>query len=617
LNPLRIAEFDIGRRLQRQIEMPTDEQRLFLGGAGMAAWILHRRLRPDLNPLDPEAPLILMTGPLTGTAGPAVGRMVVAARSPATRLWGESNIGGSIGPALRQAGLDGLVLVGRAPEPSYLWVHEGVIEVRPAGHLWGSADTYQTQTAIREELAVPGTRVACIGLAGEAGLPMAAIVTDHGRVAGRTGLGAVLGSKRIKAIACSGVEPVSLAAPESFSRVRRSANIELRGDNLSRALREVGTAGSIEYFGHIGTLTGRYYTRAGPEGLEAVSGTTVAEELLIRPSTCHGCVIACGRVVRLEDGSEHKGAEYETTVGFGPNLGVEDPQFIARMGELCDKYGLDTISVANVIGLAFRLFEVGAISQERAGGVSLVWGDLNTIETLIHQIARREGLGAELAQGAAALAMSVDRPEMAAEVKGLEVPFHDPRGASGMALVYATSPRGACHNQGDYYLVDGLGHTNEEIGVKLFDRYDGAAKAANVARHQDWRSCGNNLVLCIFANVPNETCRSLVEHATGFDVSLAELMKVGERSWNLKRVINLRLGMTRSQDRLPGVFMSPLPQGVPAGRVPPFDEMLEAYEVTRGWDHVSGWPRPETLERLGLGHLSGGEGAAPSSGGYP
>ena len=214
--PLRIAEFDIGKRLQRPIELPTDAQRQFLGGAGMAAWILHRRLRPDLNPLDPEAPLVLMTGPLTGTAGPAVGRMVVAARSPATRLWGESNIGGSIGPALRQAGLDGLVLIGRAPEPSYLWVHDGVIEVRPAGHLWGSADTYQTQTAIRDELAAPGTRVACIGLAGEAGLPMAAILTDHGRVAGRTGLGAVLGSKQIKAIACSGAEPVRLAAPESF-----------------------------------------------------------------------------------------------------------------------------------------------------------------------------------------------------------------------------------------------------------------------------------------------------------------------------------------------------------------------------------------------------------------
>ena len=269
------------------------------------------------------------------------------------------------------------------------------------------------------------------------------------------------------------------------------------------------------------------------------------------------------------------------------------------------------------LGLAFRLFEVGAISQERAGGISLVWGNLDAIETLIHQIVRREGLGAELAQGAAALAGSVDRPEMAAEVKGLQVPFHDPRGASGMALVYATSPRGACHNQGDYFLVDGLGHTNEEIGVNLFDRHDGAAKAANVVRHQDWRSCGNNLVLCIFANVANETCRSLVEHATGFDVSLAELMTVGERSWNLKRVVNLRLGMNRSQDRLPEVFMSPLPQGVPAGKVPPFDEMLEAYEVARGWDHVSGWPRPETLERLGLAHLTGGEGAAPSSGGYP
>ncbi|MCJ7511874.1 MAG: hypothetical protein MUO23_02755, partial [Anaerolineales bacterium] len=421
-----------------------------------------------------------------------------------------------------------------------------------------------------------------------------------GRVAGRTGLGAVMGSKNLKAVACRASRPIPLADPERFAELRRRVNLALREDNLSRSLRQTGTAGSAEYWEFLGTMPKRYFTGGLFPDVERVSGTTIAETALVRPSTCHGCVIACGRVVRFANSPEQKGAEYETTVGFGPLLGVSDAAFVTRMGVVCDRYGMDTISVSNVIGLALLLFERGHLSAADTDGLELRWGNTQAIEALVHKTAKREGFGAELARGAKTLAEAVGHPELAVQVNGLEVPYHDPRGASGMALVYATSPRGACHNQSDYFLVDGLGHTNEEVGVNLFDRWDGAAKAANVARHQDWRSLGNALVICIFSNIAAQDLRDLVNLATGLDYGLAELVEVGERSFNLKRLINARLGLKPGSDVLPPLLLEPLAEGGTAGHVPDLASMLQAYYAARGWDPGTGQPQPATLKRLGL-----------------
>jgi aldehyde:ferredoxin oxidoreductase len=346
----------------------------------------------------------------------------------------------------------------------------------------------------------------------------------------------------------------------------------------------------------------RYFTRGEFERASEVSGASMSETILSGVSTCHGCVIACGRVVKLEDQEPRKGPEYETIVGFGPNLEISDLSWITQMGELCDRYGMDSISLSNVLGLIFLLFERGRIPPEMLGSRRFEWGDMRAAEELVHLTARREGLGALLAQGARSVAAHFDAPELAVEVNGLEVAYHDPRGATGMALVYATSPRGACHNQSDYFMVE-IGQTMDELGIDYFPRTAGPQKSANVARHQDWRTVCNSLVLCIFSNVSPEAVLELLKHGMDFQGDLEDLMLAGERAWNLKRLINLQLGLPAGADRLPALMLHPYSDGGSAGVEVPFEEMLQAYYQARGWDPDTGRPELETLRRLGLDHL--------------
>jgi len=336
--------------------------------------------------------------------------------------------------------------------------------------------------------------------------------------------------------------------------------------------------------------------------VERVSGAALTETCLTGVSTCHACVIACGRKVTLPGEAEGKGPEYETIVGFGPQLLVDDLAAITRLGRLCDTYGLDSISMSNVIGLAYLLYAEGKLTTAEAEG-TLEWGDPSGAERLIHLTARREGIGDILAQGARAFGRHSGAEDRAVQVNGLEVAYHDPRGSSGMALVYATSPRGACHNQSDYFMVDIWKDARTEAGDEVYDRQAGAEKAASVARHQDWRTVHNALVQCFFAQVPPETTLDLVNAATGFDYSMAELRVVGERAWNLKRVINHRLGLTRANDTLPRAFLKPLPDGGSANFVLDFPAMLSAYYAARGWDEATGRPTRATLQRLGLSSM--------------
>jgi aldehyde:ferredoxin oxidoreductase len=576
----------------------------YLGGSGLGAYLLYPELSPDLDPLSPEAPLAFVTGPLTGTSGPAVARSVICGKSPLTGIWAESNIGGFYGTELRKAGIDVLIVRGRAAVPVYLYIQGSQIELRPAGHLWGAADTYQTQEIIKEELGQSAARVACIGLAGEQQIPFALILCDHGRVAGRTGLGAVMGSKNLKAIAVRGRGSILLHNPGEFAAIRTRVNRELKDDNVSVSMRELGTSSSSDLFDYFGLMPKKYFSAGSLDGTENVSGSEVAETILSGISACHGCVIACGRKVKLKDGIERKGPEYETTVGFGPNLGITDLPFITRMGEVCDRYGMDTISLSNTIGLVLKLFEDGLFASKDFSGDEFRWGDHAVVEKLVHQTALREGLGAIIARGARALGEHFDSSNAAVEVKGLEVPYHEPRGGSGMALVYVTSPRGACHNQGPYYLVE-LGQTNEAIGIDFFNRQAGAEKVENIIRHQNWSSVVNALVMCIFANVPPTDTSKLIQFATGYEYTLDELLQLGERSWNLKRMINHRLSPVGIDDSLPDCFKVPLADGGAAGYAPPFEEMLLAYYDGRGWDSGTGIPTTKKMQELGLDRLSG------------
>jgi aldehyde:ferredoxin oxidoreductase len=408
-----------------------------------------------------------------------------------------------------------------------------------------------------------------------------------------------MGSKHLKAIVVRGRRKIPLARAAEFDRLRSAANVALRGEAATSVLRETGSAGGADYFEFVGEMPKRYFTAGVFDGAGRISGAVMNETILSGVSTCHACVIACGRKVTLAGETEGKGPEYETIVGFGPQLLVDDLAAVTRLGRLCDAYGLDTISMSNVVGLAYLLYAEGRLSASEAGG-PLAWGDPAGAERLVHLTARRAGLGDILAQGARSVGRHFGAEELAAQVNGLEVPYHDPRGSSGMALVYATSPRGACHNQSDYFLADIFRDVRDEIGVAPHDRHAGAEKAASVARHQDWRTVHNALVQCFFASVPPETTLNLVNAATGFDYSLAELCAVGERAWNLKRAINIRLGLTRKNDTLPNLLLRPYADGGAAGFVPDLPAMLAAYYAARGWDGATGRPTPDVLRRLGL-----------------
>jgi aldehyde:ferredoxin oxidoreductase len=580
--------------------IPRQREVDYLGGASLAARLLYKELTSDLDPLSPQAPLLFLNGPLSGTAGPAVGRFVVCAKSPATKLWGESNCGGFWGPELRMAGYDGLWITGKADKPTYISIDNKKVEFHSAEHLWG-LDTYSTQQAVKSDLEIKNPRVAVIGMAGESMIPFASILTDHGRMAGRTGMGAIMGSKNLKAIAVKGNGKVPVADGAIFTPLRSRSNHELKADSLSDMFHELGSAGAADYFDYLAEMPKKYYQNGVYENALDVSGSCVAESILVGMSACHACVIACGRVVQLEDGQKRKGPEYETLIGFGPNLLFNDPVRITKLGELCDRYGMDTISMSNTIGLVFKLKEMGVISQSEAPGVSMEWGNPDGMEALIHMTAERKDLGKWTSLGARELARHFGYEKEAVQVNGLETPYHDPRGSSGMALVYATSPRGACHNQSDYFLID-LGQVLTSLGMEAFNRQGGAEKAKNVIIHQDWRTIANALVMCIFANVPAETVLELVNASVGLEWQIEDLMRAGERSWNLKRAINHRLGLTRENDRIPKAFRQPYidhPAGAD-GYAPDFKNMMEAYYQARGWDPQTGKPKKEKLQSLGL-----------------
>ena len=594
-----ILKIDLSTGNTDEYQIPEKWEKDFLGGASLAARILYEHLTPELDALSQEAPLLFLTGPMTGTSGPTTGRFVICGKSPATGLWAESNIGGHWGPELRKAGYDGLWVTGRASMPVYLWLNGRRLEVRDAAHLWGQ-NTYTAQDKVKEEAGVKSARVCVIGPAGEKQVLFASIMCDHGRMAGRTGMGAVMGSKNLKAIAVHGENQIPVFDLKKYKSLRSESNRKLRDDNEARVLREVGTAGVANYAEYLGALPAKYYSQGAFPAVDNVSGAMMTEQILVGRSACQGCVIACGRIVKLpKDAMKRKGPEHETMVGFGANLLNDNLESIVDLGELCDRYGMDTISASNTIGLAFLLYEKGIITKEDTGGIELKWGDVDAIEELVRLIGLREGIGDLLAQGSKRLGAHFDVEEEAVQVNGLEAAYHDPRGVSGMALSYATSPRGACHNQSDYFFVD-FGHSHEEIGIEFLSRHAQAEKATSVARHQDWRTIDNAVVMCIFANVEPKEKAALINAACGLDWSVDDMMKFGERSWNLKRAINNRMGLTRANDKLPKALLTPYPDGGSEGFVPDIKAMLIAYYEVRGWDKETGKPSREKLSELGM-----------------
>ena len=604
LGRLLVVDLTAGRVTEE--ELNSEYARRFIGGSGLAARYICDMTDADTDSLGPENPLVFMTGPLVGTQAPSCSRYVICARSPHTGLWGESNVGGFMGPQLRFAGYDGIIINGRADEPAYLFVHDGKAELRDASQLWG-LDTYRTQQAIRDELGDRSVRSACIGPGGENLVKYAAVISDHGRAAGRSGMGAVMGSKKLKAVVCRGKGSVPLADKGAFETTAGEILALLKDDVSTQVLNQTGTSGSANMLSLLGNMPNRYFMVGEFDEVDNISGSTMAETIQVGTSGCFGCVAQCGRQVQITEGpyqlEETDGPEYETVAALGSLLLIDDLKAVSYLNHLCNGLGLDTVSMGVTLGLAHHLYDEGILSRRDTDGIVLRWGDAEPVMRLIEMTGRREGFGDLLAEGNLSLARRFGVEDLAAQVHGLEIAMHDPRASAGVTLSYLTSPRGACHNKSDAYWLD-MGRSLEDLGIDFMDRFEEQGKAAMMVRHQDWRSAGDALVSCLLVYPPSDALVAMLAAATGWEFTILDLLQVGERILNLKRVLNLRWGWNPKHEKLPSLFMQPLTEGGTAGYVPDVEKLLTDYYQARAWDRKTGKPTREKLLELGLDEVA-------------
>ena len=589
----------------------TDPQesffRKYLGGTGLAAKYLYGELRPGTDPLGPENVLIFMTGPFCGTPIPCSGRHTVAAKSPLTGFWGESDCGGHWGVMLKKAGFDGIVIRGQAEQPVYLWIQDGKVEIREARHLWG-IDTYDIYDVVRKETE-KNAEIASIGIAGENLVRFSVIMTDgkDGRASGRTGMGAVMGSKRLKAVAVHGT-----GKTEIYDRKNLVASIRGVTPNLIKGtagLSNFGTSGGVVNIEKLGDLPIKNWQEGSWSGAADISGMKLAETYLTGKYHCASCPIGCGRVVAITEGKYSPvlgaGPEYETVAVFGALLLINDLAAICMANELCNRYGIDTLSTGGVIAFAFEAYERGFLSTDQTGGIKLEWGNPDLMLQLIHWIAEREGIGALLAEGVKIASEKLDPKckEFAMHVKGLEPSMHDPRAHNGLAVLYAVSNVGATHNQGMTHNFEKV-LTCPEMGlITPPDRFAVEGKGIVAAKTEDFMSLCDSLKICkfvLFGGVSLTDLCQWLNMVTGWDISLEELIKTGERITNLKRLHNIRFGLKREDDGLPRRLTAKRRgTGGSADNLPDINTMLKEYYEYRGWSD-SGLPLPEKIKELNL-----------------
>ncbi len=604
-----LLRFDLASAAHRIEPIGDADVRRYLLGSGLAARIYYAEMDPSVDPLDPASPLLAFNGLLTGTFSPTGCRSSWCGRSPLTGIWNEANMGGHWGAELRFAGFDGLVVTGRAAEPVYLWIHDGQAEIRPAGHLWG-LDHFETFRQLREETD-PKAQLACIGPAGEHLVGFANVMQgglDHARTAGRGGMGALLGSKNLKAIVVRGGDKPSYPDQRAFRDFVKEINGFIKANSLGMS--QLGTAGGVPGTELTGDLPLKNWTLGNwTEEAARISGQRIAETIFERHTHCFACPIGCGKTVKIDDGPYAgvygHGPEYETLAGFGGNCQCDDLNAIARMNDLCNRYGLDTISTSSTLAFAMEAYERGLIGRGETGGLDLTWGNAGAMLEAIHGIARRQGIGGLLADGVRAAAQRIgpEAEAFAVHVKGMEMPYHDPRAFVSMAANYATAARGACHLEALSYWL-GYGTRFEGwYNPESWDDHDSTGKGLVAADFQNYLAVYNPLGLCKFiakGKVEPRHVAGLVNAALGWDWTGADVLHTGERLFNLKRLINLRLGITRADDTLPWRLRAESrPSGGAAGVLPDLDAMLEEYYQARGWT-ADGVPSPERLATLGL-----------------
>ncbi|MDX9831396.1 MAG: aldehyde ferredoxin oxidoreductase family protein [Anaerolineae bacterium] len=605
----KLLRVDLGAGTLRFESISEADVRRYLLGSGLAARIYYQEMDPGLDPLHPDSPLLAMNGLLTGTFSPTGCRSSWCGRSPLTGIWNEANMGGHWGAELRFAGLDGLIVTGRAAEPVYLWIHDGQAEIRPAGHLWG-LEHFDVFERLRGETD-PKAQVACIGPAGENLVRLAGVMQggqEHARSGARGGMGALLGSKNLKAIVVRGSDRPQYPDPKAFQAFVKQINAFIKDNSVGMS--QLGTPGGI-----IGTeLTGDLPLKNWSEGswkeeTARISGQRIAETIFARHTHCFACPIGCGKTVKIDDGPYAgvygHGPEYETLAGFGGNCQCDDLNAIARMNDLCNRYGLDTISTSAALAFAMEAYEKGLLSREEAGGLDLTWGNAPAMIEAVGQIARREGVGEILADGvrAAAARLGPEAEAFAVHVKGMEMPYHDPRAFVSMAPSYATAVRGACHLEGLSYWAGYGVRWPGWYEPETYDPHDSTGQGKVAVDFQNYVGVYNPLGLCKFiikATITPGNIAELVNAALGWDWTAADVVETGERLFNLKRLIDLRLGVTVADDTLPRRLLAePRPSGGAAGVLPDLPAMLEEYYRVRGWD-ADGTPGAERLAALNV-----------------
>jgi|YNPNPStandDraft_1061719.scaffolds.fasta_scaffold09078_2 aldehyde:ferredoxin oxidoreductase len=603
-------------------ELDAGTYRLYPGGRALAAYLLLKLLPARTDPLSPDNVLILANGLLTGAPFSTATRFSAAARSPLTGAFGESEAGGFWGPELKMAGWEAIVITGRAAEPVYLWIRDDRAEIRDARHLW-KRDPLEAQAIIREETGEKLARVLQIGLGGENLVRFAALTNELRHFNGRTGMGAVFGSKQLKAIAVRGTgRYLDLAHdPQALAELGRRLAKQVKEHPASWELYLRGTPGLTRGLNAAGILPTRNFIAGAFEGAENICWEAYEKELFRARRSCYACAVRCKREVQVDGryqvSNQYGGPEYETVAGFGSNCGVDDLQAIAKANELCGRFTLDSISTSSAIAFAMECFEHGLIGPEETGGLELRFGNAEAMVKCVEMIARREHIGDLLAEGVRRAAEQIggDAGRFAMHVKGQELPMHDPRGKLGLALGYAVNEAGADHlstvhdpmlanpESVSFKGAQPLGITEALSPLELSPR-----KARNYFLMENWNSFEKTVGLCFFGPAPRSFIQAdevltAVRAASGWDVDIPDLLRIGERATNLARIFNLREGFSRQDDTLPERLFQPSQAGALAGRSVPredFERALTALYELKGWDPQTGVPTRGRLAELGI-----------------
>ena len=603
----KILRVDLSKNRINEAELDLSLAKDLIGGLGVASKIMLEEFNPNIEPFSPQNKLILATGPLTGSTVPAGNKSVIISRSPLTNIWGEAIFSANCGIELKRAGYDLLIIDGEAEKPVYLWIHDGEAEIKDANGIWGM-DTFDACSAIQKDLGEKNAAVVCIGPAGEKLVRFASIISDNGRAAGRCGLGAVMGSKKLKAIACKGTEKVEVANPELLRKLKGDV-IETIKEKL-KGMTNYGTSGGVAAFEEMGNLPIKNWTKGTFPGASEITGLKMAKTMLIGKKACFACPVACGRYIEIKEGPyaplKGYGPEYETIAAFGSLCMNDNLESIAKANDLCNRAGIDTISTGATIAFAMECYEKGIITKDDTGGIELTWGNHEAIVKMVELISRKEGFGAILSEGSKRAAEIIGKgaEALAIHVKGLELPMHSPYRFKEMGLQYAVSERGACHLRGYSFLpargvlVPDLGFDKQLDGLSI----EGKGKVTKIM--QDACRMIDALGICkfvvFFGRMPLTTLAGFYTAVTGWNTTLDDLMRAGEKIWMLQRVFNVRMGIRRKDDTLPKRFLKePMPDGGAKGQVVELEPMLKEYYEVRGLDE-NGKPKVEKLKELGL-----------------